>query len=370
MPRPVNPSARTPKTRKTVRRLLAGSYPWDEPPNRTYDRGDFVELAALATARGQSLAQTSHQYPRLPNSDTLHLHLHEATPARVFDAFQTRLDDLLGLARGFSCMDEAVDVAIDRHNEPVYGIEQPWMVGMQHKAGTNFAHAYLTSQRLKEPRLTLDVELLHTLRPQHEALRDLLEATLRRHPNIRRFLLDKGFYTRRDIALLLTTGRDFIVPVPLDRSVHRHEADLYRRRVRVGFGHHIATRRHRIGDAKTGPEIVQVFVWEPDATKPLGERLFVYACPREASPEELDARAGQFRTRWGIETGYRTIEDQRLRTTTHVYANRLFLTLMAILLDTAWRLLRHAHRKRAEPGTYTLPQFQTQLQADPLPIVA
>jgi hypothetical protein len=355
--------------RKTVRRLLAASYPWREPPNRSYDRADFVELAALATARRQSLAHTSRENARLPDSDTLHLHLHDASPTQVFDAFQARLNELLALARVLHWLDEAVDVAIDRHNEPVYGEEQPWMVGMQEKAGTNLAHAYLTSQRLDEPRLTLDLELLNGIRHQTLALSDLLSQTLRRNPNLRSLLLDKGFYTANDLQLLLATGKDFIVPIPKTKATHKVEAELYRARTRVELGRSIAWRRHRVGGPR-GPEIVQVIRWEPDADEPTGETWFAYACPRETTAEEFDAWATRYRTRWGIETGYRTLEDLRLRTTSHIYANRLWLTLTAILLDTAWRLLRHAHRKRGATAAYTLPQFHSQLQAEPVPAPA
>lgn len=341
-----------------------------ERPNRTYDRADFVELVAVATGRRQSLATASQSHPGMPDSDTFHLRLHAATPTQVFDEFQARLEELIDLARTLHWLDEAVDVAIDRHNEPVYGEEQPWMVGMQEKAGTKRAHAYLTSQRLGEPRLTLDLQLLNGLRHQTLALADLLRQTLRRNPNLRSLLLDKGFYTAHDLALLLATKKDFIVPIPKTKAMHGVEAELYRTRQRVGVtGRFIAWRRHRVGDPKTGPEVVQVIRWEPDPEEKTGEAWFAYACARETTVEEFDEWATRYRTRWGIETGYRSIEDLRRRTTTHVYANRLYLTLIAVLLDVAWRLLRHARRRRGRP-TLTWPHFQLDLEREPVAATA
>jgi hypothetical protein len=337
-----------------------------ERPNRTYDRSDFVELVALATGRAQSLALASRTHPGMPDSDTFHLHLHAAKPGHVYDAFQACLDQLLALARTLHWLDEPVDVAIDRHNEPNYGAEQPYMVGMERKAGTNRAHAYLTSQRLGEPRLTLDLQLLNGLRHQTLALADLLRQTLRRNPTLRSLLLDKGFYTIDDLALLLATGQDFIVPIPKTKHLHKVEAELYRTRQRVGVtARFIAWRRHRMGEGSKGPDIVQVIRWEPDPEEPMGERWFAYACARETTVDEFDQWATRYRTRWGIETGYRTIEDLRRRTTSHVYGNRLYLTLIAVLLDVAWRLVRHARRRRGRP-TLTLPQLRLDMQPEPV----
>ncbi len=331
------------------------------PPNATYGAADFIELAARATARGQSLAMASQTHARLPNSDTLHHHLHRVTSARVYDGFQETLDVLLGIARAFAWLRDPVLVAVDRHNEPVYGEEQPYMCGMERKAGTNRAHAYLTSQRLTDPRLTLDVQLLNPLRTQHDALEALLARTLARQ-SVLAFLLDKAFHNQWDLKLLLATKAWFVVPTPIDRSVHKAADELYRVRQRFAFGRHVAARTHRLGHPETGAGIVQVFVWEPDPENPGEELLFVYACPELRNLAELDAWAQTYRSRWGIETGYRQLEDARIRTTSHVYANRLWLTLIAILLDTAWRLQRHARKQRGEPAAYTMPQFLVDLE--------
>ncbi|MGH9895235.1 MAG: transposase, partial [bacterium] len=358
------------QAQRTIRTVFRDSFPMVEQPNRTYDRADFVELIALATGRDQSLAMASQTHPGMPDSDTFHLHLTAAKPGDVFDAFQACLDQLWSLARTLHWLDEPVDVAIDRHNEPNYGAEQPYMVGMERKAGTNRAHAYLTSQRLGEPRLTIDLQLLNALRDQHDALAELLKQTLRRNPNLRSLLLDKGFYTLADIRLLLETGRDFIVPVPKTKALHNVEAELYRARQRVGVtGRFIAWRRYRMGEAGSGPEIIQVIQWRPDADEPTGEYWWAYACRRETSVEEFDEWAQRYRRRWGIETGYRTLEDLRRRTTTHQYSNRLYLTLAALLLDVAWHLVRHARRRRGRP-TLTLPQFRLETQPEPVAATA
>ncbi len=368
MPHPGTPQRKIRQATRTIRNQLHHAYPWVAPANATYEAADFIELAALATARNQSLSMASQTHVTLPDSDTLHHHLHNVPPTQVYDCFQETLDILLAIAGSLGWLREPVLVAIDRHNEPVYGAEQLYMCGMERKAGTNRAHAYLTCQRLTDPRLTLALQLLNPLRTQHDALQALLARTIARQA-VLAFLLDKAFHNQFDLKLLLATGRWFVVPTPIDRSVPKAADELYRVRQRVGLGRHIATRSHRLGDPKTGADIVQVFVWEPDPEKPGEELLFVYACPELRSLAELDEWAQTYRVRWGIETGYRQLEAARIRTTSDVYANRLWLTLIALLLDTAWRLQRHARKQRGERHDFTMPQFLLQLEpanADPI----
>lgn len=330
-----------------IRTMVRDSYPMVERPNQNYDRADFVELASMAAARRQSLHHTSQRLHRLPDSDTFHGHLHAYKSADVFDAFQTTLDRMLDVARSLDWL-QPCDVAIDRHDEAYYGKDASFTVGCQNRRGTNHAHAYLTSQRLAEPRLPLDLERLHPLRSQHDALRDTLERTEKRQP-VATYYLDKAFHNRRDLELLLSTGKDFVVAVPQTKLVKRLEKELIRTRTAVHFGRFVATTRHRVGDPVHGPEVVLVFHWEPDPRKKTGESWFVYACPREAPPEELHRRAEAYRTRWGIETEYRILDQLRTRTSTTAYPNRLYLSCLAVLLDCAWRLVRHA-RTRRDPG--------------------
>lgn len=331
-----------------------------ERPNQAYDRADFIELASIAAARRQSLHHTSQRLTRLPDSDTFHLHLSAVRADRVFDAFQTTLDPMLEVARSLDWL-QPCDVALDRHDEAYYGQDVSFTVGCKNRRGTNQAHAYLTSQRLSEPRLPLDLERVHPLRSQHDALADLLERTERRQP-VATYYADKAFYNRRDLERLLATGKDFVVAVPQNRLIKRLERELVRTRVRVHFGRFVATTRHRVGHPVKGPEVVLVFHWEPDPKKKTGESLFVYATRNEAGPERLHAWAEAYRTRWGIETGYRILDRLRIRTSTTAYPNRLWLSCLAVLLDCAWRLVRHA-RTRRDPGrpVLTLGQFLDQV---------
>lgn len=56
------------------------------------------------------------------------------------------------------------------------------------------------------------------------------------------------------------------------------------------------------------------------------EDLFVYVCALEAGAKALLAWREGYRDRWGIETGYRELEHNRLRSTTEYRSNQVFLS--------------------------------------------
>jgi len=89
------------------------------------------------------------------------------------------------------------------------------------------------------------------------------------------------------------------------------------------------------------------------------EDLFVYACAREADTEQLLAWGKGYRRRWGIETGYRVLEHNRLRSTTQYRSNQVFLSYVAVLLVNLWRIVRHAGQLRCpEEAPLSFPVFR------------
>ncbi|HUR53740.1 MAG TPA: hypothetical protein VMZ71_06395 [Gemmataceae bacterium] len=65
-----------------------------------------------------------------------------------------------------------------------------------------------------------------------------------------------------------------------------------------------------------------------------GHRAFLYAC----WGVRLDARSGYrvYRTRFGIETSYRQMNQLRVRTTTRNPALRLLFVAVALILRNLW----------------------------------
>lgn len=232
--------------------------------------------------------------------------------------------------------------------------------------GTRLSHGYLTTQRLDDPMLTLGLERLSPpLRGQHAALADLLDATLARQ-SVDLFLLDKGFCTVQDLALLVDRGRDFVVPVPANQVPSDLENACRAQRVHVAGQRFVASGKHTLEGKQGTVTVTMVFVWEP-AQDPRDrmngrEDVFVYACAPEASkagPEQLLAWGKGYRQRWGLETGYRVLEHNRLRSTTEYRPNQVFSSYVAVLLVNLWRIVRYARALRCpESRPLSFPVFR------------
>lgn len=345
------------QARRTLRTILDGAYPVEPAPNAVFERGDFVELAALAIGRRTSLHDASTALrvagnQRLPHSDTFHRHLHAYRDAAspVLEAFQTTLDAMLSVAHALKWMGPS-EVAIDRHNEDYWGAKEPWVMGQKRDHGTNWCHAYLTAKRMDAPGVTLDLQPVYPFRGRTVALKELLENTKRRQ-DVTTYYLDREFFNFEDLLLLQATGSDFVIPVPSNRIPAGSIDQAWREKKCLG-ARYVATRAHTLTRDDRTVNLVLVYHWQPDESEPSGYHQFVYATPKGGTLERLDAWAGRYRKRWNIETGYRLSEEVRLRSTTTVYPNRLILSCLAFLFDAYWRLVRYAQGLR-EPDAPAL----------------
>lgn len=328
-PTPASRTIEPAQLRKTLRNVLRPAYACAEAPQREYPNEDFVELAALAAARDKSLHVTSTTNGRLPDSDSFHDHLADQTYAHILKAGQAALAGLLDLAEDLGWLGPSA-IAIDRHDEPYYGDDASiHVVRTKNKAGTNKAHAYLTSCRLSEPRIGLALEPMTVFRDQHDALQDLLETTLARHPVTVAFL-DKAFYTAKDLRLLLDVGVDFVVAAPRNQAIRALAEAVRPAARRVAPARHVAAVPYTVGD-KDRVDVTLVLQWRPDPDEEGEEILFAYATNTFRPLATHHEHAEAYRTRWGIETGYRITESARIRTSTTKWPNRIFLSLFAIL---------------------------------------
>ena len=66
--------------------------------------------------------------------------------------------------------------------------------------------------------------------------------------------------------------------------------------------------------------------------------MFAYATNIPVTKDNALELADSYRSRWGLETGYRVKEEVRGKTCSRNYAIRLFLQLLSILLYNLWQL--------------------------------
>ena len=228
-------------------------------------------------------------------------------------------------------------VALDTHRVPFYGDRStPGVRGGQKKQGTKYAYEYATAV-LVHRRHRYTVGLLALDRPYkpHEIVTGLLRQVAAAGLRLRGVVLDSGFDSGD--TLLLLQRRRLSYAVPLRKK---------------GSGQN---RRNAAWDLEDGA--VTTIQWKTErGNRPVRTQAVVVRRPREkdkkvyafggwgAGATRSAARRAAlarrwYRSRFGIETSYRQMNQGKGRTTSKDAAYRLLLLGLALLLRQAWAWL-------------------------------
>lgn len=293
-------------------------------------------LWLLSTLR-TSLSALCHRF-RLPYGQT-HLRRSLTTPlpkpAALASAFSRRLQALIPPMprKGF-------DVAIDTHWSCYYGRPAPGVVGGQRKNGTRRFFVYATAVIVeKGRRYTLALSAPESNRPR-EALEPLLDQIAASGIRVRTLLLDKAFYATEVFQLLLSRRVPHLVAVPHRRP---HFREL--------FGRHTTTAaytlqtRHRRGQARQTVKLKLIRVQTTNRDKSISEQVFAHHGLRlRGNAGEICRR--RYKSRFGIESSYRQLNQAKARTTTRDRRWRLLLVGLSLLFRQLWVFLESAVHKQ------------------------
>ena len=167
-----------------------------------------------------------------------------------------------------------------------------------------------------------------------EAIRALLAAAKKRVPNIRRVLGDKEFCTTEGINEIKAAGLEYIVAHPHSKRTDKVIAELEESGDTSAA---LEATMHGKGGAANYWLRVELSrkardgKWKP--ADGLREKYVLYA----ASDGETDVTL--YSDRWGIETGYRQIEEVRARTASRSHGVRVFFFIFAVMLCNIWVLV-------------------------------
>jgi Transposase DDE domain len=208
----------------------------------------------------------------------------------------------------------------------------------QVKSGTTHFHAYATAYLIQRgQRATVALTYVRQGEDLAKVLQRLLRTASLAGVRPRLLLLDRGFYAVSVVRYLQAARRPFLMPVPLRGRKADHPKGPGGTRVfgywrRSGFGRHRLTGPG--GRTATVGICVHVRNRRGRRGKHGRERL-VYAYwgwppPQPGQVSEL------YRTRFGIETSYRQMNQCRARTCTRDPGVRLFLVAVALVLRNVW----------------------------------
>jgi putative transposase len=305
----------------------------------------LVQLLVRAAVQLRSLWAVVGQADGVPCWQTVRRSLHDRLPASADElvpaaarALRHRLPK--SLARRPRTM------AADLHLRPYYGAKTTrGTYRGKLTAGTHTSFAYASLLVLCRGRaFTVGLVPVVNGTEQTELLRQLLEQAQAAGLQVRRLLLDRGFYAATTLLWLQQRGLRFVVPMIRRGKAGRTKAactgtQRFFARGRRGWDSYTWTARPRRGGRKQAGVSVTVAVCIVPKSQSGGGRrrrggAQVFVCDRRGpSPRQV---ADRYRRRFGIETSYRQLGQGLAATCSKRAAYRLLLVAVALVLRNLW----------------------------------
>ena len=233
----------------------------------------------------------------------------------------------------------AIDlVLIPYHGKPLQ--DEKEIYRSQPKCGTSHFHAYATATVVhKGHRYTLALIRVEKNEKMKSVVQRLLAIVRCRDVKIRYILLDKGFFSIEVISYLKRAGVGFIIPAMVRgrKPKGRKKATGLRalRRKNHGYYRHTLTGKAKGKPCSSGVTICvasKSYTQEKTGKRRLKKLLYVVWKVR-LTPREIRE---MYRTRFGIETSYRQMNEARIKTCTRDPRLRLLFVGIALVLRNVW----------------------------------
>lgn len=233
----------------------------------------------------------------------------------------------------------AIDLTlIPYHGEPAHDEKEIYRSAP--KSGTSHFHAYATAAVVhKGHRYTLALTRVERGEAMKHIVQRLVRIVRRRGLKIKFLLLDKGFFSVEVISYLKRARLGFILPAvargrkpkppkkPSGLRALRNKKHGY-------YPHTLASEKH--GKKRTTRVTICVASKHYQSTKTgkWRRKTLLYAISKvRRTPRDIREI---YRTRFGIETTYRQMNEARIRTTTRDPAQRLLFVGIALVLRNVW----------------------------------
>jgi len=284
---------------------------------------------------------------KVPDADTFLYRLKKLSRNDALTMLRKMNEEVLSIARGRGAFRRRAAVAIDMNCIPYYGKPNRYVVPGKYKLGTKWFRCYAAIRLVErghryiiKSRLVTQLELSEKAR----IVEELIMEAKRNGVHIRLVLLDKGFYSQEVIATLKRMGVRFLMAVPKNERVKEAILDYYRtgkgqvRRFSLGSGGDIVKFNltiHRLRKTKKGLRNILELYGAFATNLGLNEALRAW----DTLPEE-------YRSRWGIETGFRVEKGFRAKTTSTDEVVREIYHQYAVFLENLWILHNMGEAKR------------------------
>jgi len=296
---------------------------------------DLWRILLAAAARRTTIETACADLESAPHSNTVRGHLTEQLPPASIPELEQRWNTLLCALIPDWLRERPQELAIDFHDQPYYGCDNPddpdnWVCRGEARAGTTRFYRCATAYVLvRDARLTLAVVFVKPTMDKLTVLERLLNALKRIPLAIKCLYADKGFCTIPVLRYLSRRHIPAIIAMPI-RGKQAGTRALCRGQKSYRTAYTLQSAEH--GSLTVPIAVVRTYQRRRSGRRHL--RWLVYVCLRSGG--KVVRVRQRYRRRFGIETGCRLLEQVRARTTSPNPALRFLLTGVALLIVNMW----------------------------------
>ena len=296
---------------------------------------DLWRILLAAAARHTTIEATCADLERTPDANTVRGYLTDQLSPDTLPDLERQWNQLFQALLPAWLITRPQELAVDLHDEPYYGQHDPdhpdnWVCRGEARAGTTRFYRCATAYLIqRDVRLTVAVVFVKPTMATVTVLRRLLRAVTAAGVRIKCLYADKGFCSIPVLRYLLRQHVPAIVAMPI-RGKRAGTRALCQGRTSYRTTYTLQSAEH----GRLHVPVAVVRTWQRRRSGRRQLRWLVYVCLEVHEPARRIRP--RYRRRFGIETGYRLMEQVRARTTSPNPALRFLLMGVALLIVNMW----------------------------------
>jgi putative transposase len=331
--------------KKSIKNEIVYNLPIPMAGNCTYTKKNIINTVIFSISNNNFIEYSSKRLLDkrgfCPSSDAVFYHLNKLNEKKVFSTYQQTNQTLLNQAKHHGVFNKPVSCGLDIHKIPWFGKKKDvHVLGMERVRGTNYGHGYASLECI-EPgrRFTLSALPLNQFTTKKKIIRHLVNEA-RKHADINRLFLDREFFNIESINVLKELSALFVIPAKRNKKIGKIIREFKQKcQKKPPYEEHYSLiTEYTLKKGKDSATFTLVVIVESPERFDGEWNVFAYATNILVTKDNALELADSYRSRWGIETGYRVKEEVRGKTCSPDYAIRLFLQLLSILLYNLWQL--------------------------------
>ena len=332
--------------KNSLKKEFSNNLPIPMAENCTYTKRNIINTVIFSVSNNNFIEYSTKRLQDkkgfCPSSDTVFYHLNKLNENSVFSTFQQTNKTLLKQAKHQGVFDKSMWCGLDIHKIPWYGKKKDiFVLGMERARGTNFGHGYASLECVNPgKRFTLSALPLNQFTTKKKIIGFLVNQA-RGHVDISRLFLDREFFNIESINMLEELSALFVIPVKENKKISsliKEFKQNCQKSLPPYEAYNTLIIRYMLKKGKDSATFTMVIVVESPENSGDEWDVFTYATNIPITQFNAVEIADSYRSRWGIETGYRVKENIRGKTCSPGYAIRLFLQLLSVLLYNLWQL--------------------------------